>query len=242
MGSIIRLHIPVPLAPGNVIATTAAQAHYLAHVMRRKAGDPLRVFNGTDGEFDATIGRIGRQGAELVPGERFRAPEREPDCWLCFAPVKRDASDLIVEKATELGVSAIQPVFTERSQTARVNADRFLAIATEAAEQSERLSVPEIRPPTDLSRLPGAWPPERRLFVAAERSDALPLAAVSPFQASALLIGPEGGFAPAELDVLSRHPFVTTISLGSRILRAETAAIAGLARMLAPPATDRIQE
>ncbi|HEX7388678.1 MAG TPA: 16S rRNA (uracil(1498)-N(3))-methyltransferase [Acidiphilium sp.] len=242
MGSIIRLYIPVPLARGNVIATTAAQAHYLAHVMRRKAGDPLRVFNGTDGEFEAAIGHVGRQGAELAVSGQTRAPEPEPDCWLCFAPVKRDASDLIVEKATELGASAIQPVFTERSQTARVNADRFTAIATEAAEQSERLSVPGIRAPVGVFNLIGDWPEGRRLFVAAERAGAAPLATISPFQPSALLVGPEGGFAPAELDVLSRHPFVTMISLGPRILRAETAAIAGLARMLASPATDRVQE
>lgn len=221
-----------------MIATTAAQAHYLAHVMRRRAGDALRVFNGADGEFDATIESIGRRSARLAITRQARAQEREPDCWLCFAPVKRDASDLIIEKATELGVSAIHPVFTDRSQTARVNLERFAAIATEAAEQSERLSVPDIRSSVDLFRLIETWPPERRLFVAAERAQAPSLVMVPPFQPVALLVGPEGGFAPAELDVLSRRAFVTIVSLGPRVLRAETAAIAGLARMLASPETD----
>lgn len=238
MASIIRLHVAAPLAPGAVIATTAAQAHYLAHVMRRRAGDALRVFNGADGEFDAVIENLGRQAANLAVTRQTRAQAPEQNCWLCFAPLKRAATDLIVEKATELGVSAIRPVFTERSQSARVNLERLAAIAIEAAEQSERLSVPDIAAPVDLPRLIAAWPAERRLFVAAERAQAPPLATIAGLQPAALLIGPEGGFAPAELDVLAHHAFVTVVSLGPRVLRAETAAIAGLARMIASPATD----
>ncbi|MGC9269543.1 16S rRNA (uracil(1498)-N(3))-methyltransferase [Acidiphilium sp.] len=235
MASIIRLHMPPKLATGAVIGTNAAQAHYLGAVMRRRAGDGLRVFNGTDGEYDAVIERIGRQGADVLLREQTRPPAPEPDCWLAFAPVKRDATDLIVEKATELGVSAIHPVFTERSQTGRVNRDRLGAIATEAAEQSERLHVPPVAEPIDLARFLAGFPPGRRLFVAAERQAAPPLVPMADLQPQALLIGPEGGFAPAELDGMARHGFVTLVSLGPRVLRAETAAIAGLARLLAAP-------
>lgn len=204
--------------------------------MRRRAGDTLRVFNAGAGEFAATLEAISRNGAELRLGARTRAPAPEPDCWLCFAPLRRELTELVVEKATELGVSLIQPVLTARTQPARLRADRLLAIATEAAEQSERLAIPDLRDPIDLATLLATFPPGRRLFVAAERTAAPPLADIDPFQPHALLIGPEGGLAPAELDAMARHAFVTPITLGPRILRAETAAIAGLARMLAGPA------
>jgi 16S rRNA (uracil1498-N3)-methyltransferase len=137
----------------------------------------------------------------------------------------------VVEKATELGASRLLPVFTERTNAARVNSDRLAAIATEAAEQCERLTIPEIAPPQPLATLLSAWPPGRRLVVAAERADAPPIRAQDG--PTALLIGPEGGFTPLELDLLSRHPFVDQASLGPRILRAETAAIVGLALLQA---------
>ncbi|SIQ04304.1 MULTISPECIES: 16S rRNA (uracil(1498)-N(3))-methyltransferase [Acidiphilium] len=235
MASIIRLHVPLKLATGAVIGTNPAQAHYLGTVMRRRAGDTLRLFNGADGEFDGVIERIGRHGADVALGAQTRAPAPEPDCWLAFAPVKRDATDLIIEKATELGVAAIYPVFTAHSQTARINHERLTAIATEAAEQCERLHVPPVHEPRDLAQFLADFPPDRRLFVAAERSTAPPLVAIPHLQPHALLVGPEGGFAPAELDGMVRHGFVTLVSLGPRILRAETAAIAGLARLLAAP-------
>lgn len=235
MPSIIRLHLPQPLVQDALIATTPAQAHYLGSVMRRRAGDALRVFNQASGEFSATIARIDRKAAELAIGPCLRHPAPEPDCWLCFAPVKRGATDLIVEKATELGVSAILPVFTAHSQTARINRERLAAIAAEAAEQSERLSVPPVHEPVDLHRLLAEFPPGRRLFVAAERRDTAALDGSAILQPHALLVGPEGGFAEAELDAVARHAFVTRISLGPRILRAETAVIAGLARLLAAP-------
>lgn len=238
MASLIRLHVPFNLCAGAPIGTTPAQAHYLGSVMRRKPGDQIRVFNEACGEWAAGIDRIGRQGAELRVGMQLRAASPEPDCWLVFAPVKRDGTDLIVEKATELGVSALVPVFTAHSQTARINHDRLTAIATEAAEQSERLSVPVVHEAVDLATFLADFPQDRRLLVAAERRDATRLDGVSPAQPHALLIGPEGGFAPAELDAMAQLAFVTLITLGPRILRAETAAIAGLARMLASP--DRI--
>jgi 16S rRNA (uracil1498-N3)-methyltransferase len=155
-----------------------------------------------------------------------RSQAAEPDIWLVFAPLKRDATDLVVQKATELGVAAILPVLTERTNAARVNAVRLAAIAREAAEQSERLTVPAIHAPVPLPRLLDAWPEDRKLFLALERADAQPLAAhPGP---TGLLVGPEGGFSPAERDLLLRRPGVQAVSLGPRILRAETACLAGL--------------
>ncbi len=221
-----------------------ARAHYLAHVMRRGPGDRLRLFNAVDGEFDGFITRVARNEALITLTAQYRAPEPEPDGWLCFAPIKRDASEWVVEKATELGVAVIQPVITARTQPHRLNPERLAAIAMEAAEQSERLGVPDIRTSLPLTTLLQSWPPARRLYVATERKAAPALHAPAdhashdaPHDAQpwGLLIGPEGGFAPAELDELARHPFVTQCSLGPRILRAETAAIAGLARLLAAP-------
>lgn len=233
MSTLIRLFVLDALAPGAVIATNAGQAHYLANVMRRSPGDALLLFNGRDGEWLARILGISRKEAVLRVDSLERPQAAEPDVILAFAPLKRDATELVVEKATELGVSTIMPVLTTRGQTARLNLDRLGLIATEAAEQSERLSVPEIRPPVPLETLLRDWPASRRLAVAAERREAPPLAP----PAGGLLIGPEGGFTERELDGLAQYPFVSLTSLGGRILRAETAAIAGLARLLASPLT-----
>lgn len=199
--------------------------------MRRRQGDQVLLFNGQDGEFTAEIASIDRNAITFALGEQVRPQMAAADCWLCFAPVKRDATEMIVQKATELGVSELRPVLTARTQTRQVNRERLSAIAREAAEQSERLTVPAIAEPVTLSALLASWPENRSLIVAAERRTAPPL---RPNDApSALLIGPEGGFAPEELDALARHPFVSLTSLGGTILRAETAAIAGLARLLA---------
>jgi 16S rRNA (uracil1498-N3)-methyltransferase len=224
----IRLHLAAPLAEGDTIAATAAQAHYLGTVMRRGPGDALLVFNGRDGEFGARIEAIRRDRASLRIEHRTRVqtPE-EPDLWLAFALLKRDATDLVVQKATELGIAALHPVLTERGNTHRMNADRLTAIAIEAAEQSERLTVPELRPPRPLAALLSDWPSERRLFAAVERVDAARIALAHGSRA--LLVGPEGGFTEAELEALRAHPFVTPVSLGPRILRADTACIVGLA-------------
>jgi 16S rRNA (uracil1498-N3)-methyltransferase len=223
----IRLHVTAALAEGDTIAATAAQAHYLAHVMRRGPGDTLLLFNGRDGEFAACIETVRRDRATLRVEYRTRAQTHGPDLWLAFALLKRDATDLIVQKATELGVAALHPVLTERVNAHRMNADRLMAIAVEAAEQSERLTVPDLHPPRPLAALLSDWPRDRCLFAAVERSHELRLSATAG--ARALLVGPEGGFTPAELEALRAHPFVTLVSLGPRILRADTACIAGLA-------------
>ena len=265
----IRLFVETPLAAGSEIAATPGQAHYLGTVMRRGADDPVRLFNGRDGEWQGRIAALRRDKATIVALSPLRPQAEEPDLWLVFALLKRDATDLVVQKATELGVSAVLPVFTERTNAGRANTARLAAIAVEAAEQSERLTVPAIRDPQKLPLLLAGWAAERRLFVAAERAGAPPLSAarLTPVQRppagspaglpaphsppgsaplgsaplgsatlapAALLIGPEGGFNAAELDWLRAHAFVTLTSLGPRILRAETAAIAGLALLQAP--------
>jgi 16S rRNA (uracil1498-N3)-methyltransferase len=177
------------------------------------------------------IGRLSRKQVVLEPQNLTRPQAAEPDCWLCFALLKRQKTDLVVEKATELGVSIIQPVITARTQADHVNLDRLRAIAIEAAEQCERLAVPEIRAPVPLPTLIAGWPAGRALNMADERRTAkLIQPAIGP---AALLIGPEGGFTEAEVDAIGSNPLVTRVSLGARILRAETAAIAGLALLLA---------
>lgn len=228
----IRLFIESPLAPGAEAGLTAAQAHYLANVMRLGAGDRLRVFNAAAGEWRAEVVSLSRKSGVLKLAEQTRPPEPDADCWLCFALLKRQKTDLVVEKATELGACVIQPVITARTQADHVNLERLRAIAIEAAEQCERLSVPEIRAPLPLHKLPGTMK-GRKIFLADERRTG----ALLKFQEAggtpcALLVGPEGGFTPEEVEAIASAETVTRVSLGRRILRAETAAIAGLALLL----------
>jgi 16S rRNA (uracil1498-N3)-methyltransferase len=227
----IRLFVKAALIASSSVETTAQQAHYLSAVMRRRVGDHVRLFNGRDGEWLAHIEAIQRDGMNLVADRRIREQVAEPDLWLAFALLKRDATDLVVEKATELGVAAIRPVITARTNAGRVNLARLTAIAVEAAEQSERLTVPELHQPQPLPALLASWPTSRRLVVAVERVDAPGIPSVTG--PAALLVGPEGGFDPAELETLRAQPFVIASSLGPRVLRAETACIAGLALLQA---------
>ncbi|HQT46168.1 MAG: 16S rRNA (uracil(1498)-N(3))-methyltransferase [Acidocella sp. 20-63-7] len=235
----IRLFVETALHAGENVNLREAQAHYLANVMRLGAGDTLRLFNGTQGEWRAEMVSAGRKAVDLRVLEQTREHEAAPDCWLCFALLKRQKTDLVVEKATELGVRVIQPVITARTQADHVNLERLRAIALEAAEQCERLTVPEIREPVSLAKMMQNWP-ARTLYVADERRDAGVLRA-EPGAAKpcALLVGPEGGFTSVELDGIAGTPLVKRVSLGARILRAETAAIAGLALLLcADPAQE----
>jgi 16S rRNA (uracil1498-N3)-methyltransferase len=228
----IRLYVEADLAAGTALAGTEGQAHYLGGVMRRAVGDPVLVFNGRDGEWAGRIASLARGKVSFAVETVVRPQAEDLDLWLAFAVLKRDTTDLVVQKATELGVSVLQPMFTERTNAARVNVDRLRTIATEAAEQSERLTVPAVRPARPLHDILAAWPAERALFVALERADAQPLMpAAGP---AGLLTGPEGGFGPHDHTRLDRCRFVRPVSLGPRILRAETAAIVGLALLQAP--------
>jgi 16S rRNA (uracil1498-N3)-methyltransferase len=229
---VIRLHVDVALTAGAAVEATEGQAHYLGSVMRRAAGDPVHLFNGNDGEWASRIASLSRGKATFAVERLVRPQSGDADLWLIFAVLKRDTTDLVVQKATELGVSGLLPVFTERTNAGRVNLDRLRAIATEAAEQSERLTVPVLRPARPLHESLAEWPAGRPLFVALERVDAQPLMPASG--PAGLLIGPEGGFGPRDHAVLDRCRFVRPVSLGPRILRAETAAIAGLALLQAP--------
>jgi 16S rRNA (uracil1498-N3)-methyltransferase len=228
----IRLYVDAALAAGTEVEATEGQAHYLGVVMRRAVGDAVHLFNGRDGEWRGRIAALSRGKAAFAVEAPVRPQAPDGDLWLAFAVLKRDTTDLVVQKATELGVSALLPVFTERTNAGRVNLDRFRAIAIEAAEQSERLTIPEIRPARQLHDTLAAWPADRSLFVALERADARPLTPCA--RLAGLLIGPEGGFGPRDLILLDRCRFVHPITLGPRILRAETAAIVGLALLQAP--------
>src|SRR5437879_1520701 len=234
--SATRLFIEADLSAGIEAPLSEAQAHYLRHVMRRAAGAPLLLFNGRDGEWRATLALSGKKAAAATVVERTREQAAEPDLWLCFAPIKRARIDYIAEKATELGVALLQPVLTQHTAVDRVNVERLRANAIEAAEQTERLSVPEVRAPVALMKLLGDWPAGRRLLMCDETGAGRPTggglgalddkARAAPW---AIVIGPEGGFAAAELTALRRIKDVTAVGLGPRILRADTAALAALA-------------
>jgi 16S rRNA (uracil1498-N3)-methyltransferase len=225
-----RLHVAPDLVAGATLPGTPAQAHYLGTVLRQAPGAPVRLFNGRDGEFAAKINSLRKDRLVFAIGAQTRVQAAEPDLWLVFSPLKRDATDLVVQKATELGVSALLPVFCARTNAARLNEDRLRAIAIDAAEQCERLTVPALHAPRRLFDLLGDWPDGRLLEAALERLPGLPHAGKAA--SGALLIGPEGGFTPGELDVMGSTTFIQPVSLGPRILRAETAAIAGLALLL----------
>lgn len=225
-----RTYLDDALAEGAEVPGTAAQAHHLGTVLRRGPGDAVAVFNARDGEFAATILHLRKDRCTFALGPRRRAPAPEPDLRLMVAALKRDAMDWVVEKATELGVARIQPVTTRRTVVDRANTDRLAVIARGAAEQSERLSIPVVAPALPLHAALDAWD-GAALLVAAERRGAVPIGSLAPGLnlPCGLLVGPEGGFEAAELDDATRRSFVTAVALGPRILRAETAAVAGLA-------------
>ena len=228
----VRLFTSKPLAKDGQIELGQEQAHYVKNVMRLKEGDGVALFNGSDGEFRARIERFAKRAAHLLIEERLRAQAAEPDLWLVFAPLKRARIDYLVEKATELGASALVPVITRHTHVERLNLDRLRAHAIEASEQSERLTVPRIAEPCALDEVLAAWDAARRIMLCDESGTAPPASMALAKQTAekwAVLIGPEGGFAETELDALRKLPFVSPVSLGPRILRADTAALAGLA-------------
>ncbi len=230
-----RLHVQDALGAGGHVALSPEQSHYILHVMRLKTGDVVRLFNGRDGEWRAEAGVNKKRAVDVMVNERLKPQKTEPNLRLCCAPLKRAHFDFMIMKATELGVARIQPVLTARAQIREVNVGRCLSIAIEAAEQSERLNVPEIKVPLTLDFLIKNWPRERLPIVCAEFGEATPIAQalqqpdIKAFSQAAVVTGPEGGFAPEELERLRQMPHALPVRLGPRILRADTAALAALA-------------
>jgi 16S rRNA (uracil1498-N3)-methyltransferase len=227
-----RIHVAAGLAEGASIALPPTATHHLKTVLRLPPGAPVAAFNAQDGEWLSTIAAFDRQGALLAVERLLRPPEPEPDLWLLFAPIRRARLDWLVEKACELGVAALVPVLTARTQADRLNPGRLRALTIAAAEQCRRLSLPAIEPASPLARVLAGWDPARALVLCDESGGGRPvasaLAGLAPGPA-AILVGPEGGFTETELDGLGKLSFVTRIGLGPRVLRAETAAIAALA-------------
>ena len=228
----VRLFVDAALGPACPVALAPAQARYLRQVMRRTPGDRIRLFNGRDGEWEGTIEGLTPHSADIRPDTLIANQTPAPDLRLLFAPLKATPTRFVVEKATELGVGAIHPIFTRRSQTRRVNSERLRAHAIEAAEQCGRLEVPQIASPCPLDKALAAWPQGRRLLICdpeAARPVAAALADGGGDAPWAILIGPEGGFTPDERRLLATHAAAVPAHLGTRTLRAETAVAAALA-------------
>jgi 16S rRNA (uracil1498-N3)-methyltransferase len=226
-----RLHVEASLGAGARVDLDAARSHYLRSVLRREPGSDVLLFNGREGEWLGRIERMAKSGGQVALREQTRKQRAAPDLWLVFAAIKR--IDNLAEKATELGAACLWPILTQHTNVGRVNVERLRANAIEAAEQSERLDIPDIRTPAKLGEVLASWSPARRLILCAESGEAAPIAealrsmpADAPY---AVMSGPEGGFARSELDALSKLPFVTAVGLGPRVLRADTAALAALA-------------
>ena len=223
-----RLFVDQPLGEGAIVPLEGAPANYLANVMRLKPGDPVRLFDDRTGEWLGDVAEVAKRRVTLTVTARLREREAVPDLWLLFAPIKKAPIDWLVEKATELGVARLQPVITQRTIVDRVNLDRLRAIAIEAAEQCDRTALPELAAPAKLDAILAAWPAGRLLLFADEQGGA-PLRDIARPGPAAILIGPEGGFTDHERQVIRAHPAARAITLGPRILRAETAACAALA-------------
>ncbi len=240
-----RLLTPCPLAEGAEIPLSDGQAHYLRNVLRRAVGDPIKAFNGEYGEYEATIAALGKKGGAARLGPQLRAPAAEPDLRLYFAPIKRGPLEAILQKGVELGVASFHPVITERTNADRLRLDRLAAICVEAAEQCGRLSAPTIAAPVKFDAFLATRREQERLVFCDEAGDdpdaawggtagrAAPMLDVlkgaDPDGPWGLLIGPEGGFTAAERAALRAREGIAPATLGPRILRADTAAIAAIA-------------
>jgi len=228
-----RLYVEAPLGSGQALGLEPAQANYLRNVLRLKAGAPVLVFNGRDGEWRATLIESGKRTLALEIGEQTRPQTQPLDLHYLFAPLKHARLDYMVQKAVEMGASRLQPILTRHTQVARVNLDRMRANAIEAAEQCGILTLPEIAAPMSLERMLAERKRERLLVFCDEDAEVKdPVAALAAATAAspalAVLIGPEGGFAEDERTALLRAPNVVRLTLGPRILRADTAAVAAL--------------
>jgi 16S rRNA (uracil1498-N3)-methyltransferase len=230
--SLPRLFVAQTLAGGASVTLDGPSANYLAAVLRLSPGDQVKLFDNETGEWLAEISEAGKKRVTLRITAHLREREPVPDLWLLFAPIKRGRIDWLVEKATELGVARLVPVITRRTIVDRLNTDRLRAHVVEAAEQCERTALPELAEAEKLERVLVSWPADRALLFADERGGA-PLAAAAAPGPAAILIGPEGGFTDEERNAIRAHPSARAVSLGPRILRADTAALAALSVWMA---------
>ncbi|WP_170448582.1 16S rRNA (uracil(1498)-N(3))-methyltransferase [Ruegeria arenilitoris] len=230
MSAKIRLYVDHPLGAGQSVPLTREQAHYLFGVMRLAVGGQVGLFNGRDGEWLAEVAESGKRGGVLSCLEQTRPLQLPPDLWLLFAPIKKARTDFIVEKAAEMGAAKIMPVQTAFTNSERIRQDRLQAHAVEAAEQCGGTFVPEVCDLQRLDKLLDNWPYGRQLMFCdeVEAGSALRLAAQDKGRPWAILIGPEGGFSDAERQRLKDLPCTHVVSLGPRILRADTAAVAAM--------------
>jgi 16S rRNA (uracil1498-N3)-methyltransferase len=228
MDAKIRLYVDQPLAPGQAVRLSPDQAHYLTGVMRLTAGAAILIFNGRDGEWRATLAEAGKRGAIALPDTQTRPLHLPPDLWLLFAPIKKARTDFIVEKAVELGAARILPVQTRHTNSDRIRQDRLQAHAIEAAEQCGATYVPGVTDLQHLDKLLAKWPDDRRLYWCDETALGQPASIAPATGPAAILIGPEGGFSAEEAARLRGKANVIPLSLGPRILRADTAAVAAL--------------
>ncbi|MDX5349115.1 MAG: 16S rRNA (uracil(1498)-N(3))-methyltransferase [Paracoccaceae bacterium] len=224
----IRLHVDHPLAEGQAVPLSPEQAHYLVGVMRLTAGDAVLLFNGRDGEWRATLAQAGKRGAIATCDRQTRPLHLPPDLLLLFAPIKKARTDFIVEKAVELGVRRILPVQNRHTNSERIRQDRLQAHALEAAEQCGATYVPEVTDLQHLEKLLSKWPEGRRLYWCDETAAGQPASLAPATGPAAILIGPEGGFSAEEAQRLRARPDTLALSLGPRILRADTAAVAAI--------------
>jgi 16S rRNA (uracil1498-N3)-methyltransferase len=222
-----RLFVEEPLAQGQMLTLDGPQANYLANVMRLKSGDPVRLFDDSTGEWLAEVADSAKRSITLRLKAKLREREAVPDIWLLFAPLKKDRLHYLVEKATELGVASLQPVVTHRTIVDKPNPERLRAHMIEAAEQCDRTALPELTDQRKLAAVLADWPADRTLLFADE-AGGRPVSSIEGGPA-AILIGPEGGFTDDERAAIRALPQAVPISLGPRILRAETAAAAALA-------------
>ena len=227
-----RLFVQQPLADGATVGISGSSAHYLMAVMRLKEGAPVKLFDDISGEYLATITNLGKRDLVLTVQARLRDREQSPDLWMCQALIKKDRFDWVAEKACELGVARFVPVLTARCVVDKVKEDRLRAHMIEAAEQCERTALPEIAALARLDALVKNWPPERTLYFCDERGGESFLDAICTGP-GAILIGPEGGFTDDENTAIRAHPNARPVSLGPRILRADTAAVAAISVWMA---------
>lgn len=229
MATKTRLYVEHSLGPGQTVPLDPAQAHYLFGVMRLTLGAVVSVFNGLEGEWDAAVVQVGKRGGLLAAVAQTLPLVMPPDLWLCFAPLKKARTDFVVEKAVEMGVARIVPVQTDFTNAERLRGDKVRAHVIEAAEQCGATFVPQVAEVVKLSRLLDQWPTGRQIMFCDEGlrggSSALAGSLAGPW---AVLIGPEGGFSPAERERLQGLDYAHPVSLGPRILRADTAAVAAL--------------